>query len=158
MAAQVTLPRDILSMTILFENRLPKEVLEMKPILPKAGVTCEHYVTDRVYKKTFYNWEKEFQELEKTGHVFSEKDLLKARFINLPSDVRQEISCRIFGTPFRYYGTKKSIYLAAIACFKPNSFHLSCVYSQAAYNHESDEKYLSRHRTFLNTIREGKFK
>ena len=107
MAAQVNLPRDILSMTILFENRLPKEVLEMKPNLPPAGVTCEHYVTDRVYKKTFYKWEEEFQELEKTGHVFSEKDLLKQRFINLPSDVRQEISCRIFGTPLDITELKK---------------------------------------------------
>ena len=58
----------------------------------------------------------------------------------------------------RITGTKKSIYLAAVACFKPNSFHLSSVYSQAAYNKESEEKYLSRHRTFLNTIREGNFK
>ena len=145
-------------MTILFENRFPKEVLEMKPNLPPAGITCEHYVTDRVFKKTFYNWEKEFQELEKIGNVFSVNDLLRKRFIDLPSEVRQEISCRIFGTPFRYYGTKKSIYLAATACFKPSSYHLKSVYSQAAYNHESEENYKHRHKTFMNTIREGSFR
>ena len=158
MAAPVNLPRDILPMTILFENRLPKEVLEMKPNLPPAGITCEHYITDRVFKKTFYNWEKEFQELEKIGNVFSVNDLLRKRFIDLPSEVRQEISCRIFGTPFRYYGTKKSIYLAATACFKPSSYHLKSVYSQAAYNHESEENYKHRHTTFLKTIRQGNFK
>ena len=88
--------------------------------------------------------------------LYSEKDLLKARFIYLPSDVRQEISCRIFGTPFRYYGTKKSIYLAAIACFKPNSFHLKSVYSQAAYNKESEEKFLIESGDILDPHQQAK--
>ena len=157
MAAQVTLPRDILSMTNLFENRLPKEVLEMKPILPKAGVTCEHYIKDYP-AKSFYWWAGEFRELEKCDYKLSTLDKQRIKFLNLPEEVRQAIHERIFGTSFKYIGTKSSIYLASLACFKGDSMHLSSVYSQAAYNYESEENYKHRHKAFMNNIAKGYFR
>tara|TARA_R100000231_G_C5260782_1_gene145622 strand:- start:117 stop:551 length:435 start_codon:yes stop_codon:yes gene_type:complete len=144
-------------MAILFETRFPKEVLEMKPILPKAGVTCEHYIKDFPAKSFFY-WAGEFRELEKCGHKFSASDIQKIKFLKLPTEVRQAIHERIFGTSYKYVGTKKSIFLASVACFKGNSMLLNSVYSQAAYNHESEENYKHRYKTFMNTIREGSFR
>ena len=142
----------------LFETRYAKEVFEMKPNLPKAGITCEHYITDYNTKKSFYYWLGEFNELKEAGHVFNGSDNLRIQFLNLPAEVRQCIHERIFGVGWKYVGTKKSIYLAAVATFKPKSILISSVYSTAAYNAESDSTYKFKEQNFLNNIRKGYFK
>ena len=58
----------------LFETRYAKEIFELKPNLPKSGITCEHYITDNRTKKSFYYWIGEFEELQDAGHVFSTSD------------------------------------------------------------------------------------
>ena len=144
-------------MNNLFETRYAKEIFEMKPNLPKAGITCEHYITDSNRKKSFYYWEGEYKELDNAGHIFSTADKYIIRFLNLPSEVRQCIHKRIFGDGWEYYGTKKSLYFASVACFKPQSIILSSVYSQAAYNAESEQNYKYKEQNFLNNIRKGYF-
>ena len=80
MAAQVTLPRDILSIDYFIENRLPKEVLRNETLTCHLqGLHVNTMLPIGFFKKTFYNWELEIQELDKTGHVFSEKDLFKSK-------------------------------------------------------------------------------
>ena len=43
---------------------------------------------------------------------------------------------------------KKSLYLAAVASFKPKSILLSSVYSTAVYNNESETTYKFKEQTF----------
>ena len=145
-------------MNKLFETRYGKEIFEMNPNLPKAAVTCEHYITDYNTKKSFYYWLGEFNELKEAGHVFNGADELRIQFLNLPAEVRQCIHERIFGVGWTYQGTKKSLYLAAVASFKPKSILLSSVYSTAVYNNESETTYKFKEQTFLNNIRKGYFK
>ena len=133
----------------LFETRYAKEIFELKPNLPKSGITCEHYITDNRTKKSFYYWIGEFEELQDAGHVFSTSDKYIIRFLNLPSEVRQCIHKRIFGDGWEYYGTKKSLYFASVACFKPQSIILSSVYSQAAFNADRVEIYIFIKQNFL---------
>ena len=142
----------------LFETRYAKEIFELKPNLPKSGITCEHYITDRNTKKSFYYWIGEFEELEGAGHVFNTADKYRIRFLNLPSEVRQCIHKRIFGDGWEYFGTKKSLYLAAMASFCPKAIIVSSVYSQAAYNAESEQNYKYKEQNILNNIRKGYFK
>ena len=142
----------------LFETRYAKEIFELKPNLPRSGITCEHYITDSNRRKSFYYWEGEFNELAEAGHVFSHADNYRRRFINLPSEVRQCIHKRIFGVGWEYYGTKKSLYLAAMASFCPKAIIVSSVYSQAAYDKESEDNYKYKEQNFLNNIRKGYFK
>ena len=145
-------------MNNLFETRYAKEIFEMKPCLPKAGVTCEYYLKDYATKKSFYYWEGEYKELESAGHVFSNADKGRIKFLKLPYEVRQCIHKRIFGVGWEYVGTKKSLFLAYAACYKPQHILLSSVYSQAEYDKESEQNYKYKEQNFLNNIRKGYFK
>ena len=144
-------------MANVFETRFAKEVFEMKPNLPKAGITCEHYITDYSSRKSFYNWFDEFKELHQAGQEFINADKQRIKFLKLPPEVRQAIHTRIFGSGWSLHATKKSLYLASMACFQPDELIVSSVYSQAMYNAESAEKYKSKHINFMNTIRRGSF-
>ena len=116
-------------MTNLFETVYSEDVFNLKPNLPEVGVTCEYYLTDYSTRKSFFYWHDEFKELEKiNSHIFTDQDQTRLKFLNLPCDIRQAIHQRIFGTHWQYRGTKKSLYIAGISCFKPNSIILNSVY------------------------------
>ena len=140
-------------MVKLFETRFPADVFNLKPCLPPEGIFADHYITDEEYRKPFYSWIREFEELEKCNTKFSEYDQLRIKFLNLPSEVREAVSQRMFDFRWKLYGTKKSIFLAGIACFKPKSKLLSSVYSIAVLNAESNEKYQLKEKKFLDNIR-----
>ena len=59
----------------------------------------------------------------------------------------------MFDFRWKLYGTKRSIFLAALACFKPKSKLLSSVYSIAILNAESNEKYQLKQKQFLDNIK-----
>ena len=144
-------------MAKLIETRFSPDVFNLKPCLPPQGIFADHYITDEHYRKSLYDWEREFNELEKCNSKFTEPDQLRIRFLRLPSEVREAIHERIFDCRWKWFGTKRSIFLAGIACFKPKSKLLSSVYSIAVLNAESNEKYQLREKRFLDTIKKGAF-
>ena len=158
MAAQSNLPKDILSMKNLFETVYSEDVFNLKPNLPEVGVTCEYYLTDYSTRKSFFYWHDEFKELEKiNSFTFTDQDKIRLKFLNLPCDIRQEIHQRIFGSHWQYRGTKKSLYVAGLACFKPDAIIINSIYSQATYLKDKSDNNQRRQKDFIENIRRGTF-
>ena len=144
-------------MAKVFETVYSEDVFNLKPKLPAVGVTAEYYLTDYSTRKSFFYWLSEFEELVKIDVSFTDQDKLRYWFLKLPCEVRQEISKRIFGTHWEYWGTKKSLYIAGLACFKPEAVILNSVYSQAEYLKDKSENNYKRQKRFLENIRKENF-
>ena len=145
-------------MTNLFETVYSEDVFNLKPNLPEVGVTCEYYLTDYSTRKSFFYWHDEFKELEKiNSFTFTDQDKIRLKFLNLPCDIRQEIHQRIFGSHWQYRGTKKSLYVAGLACFKPAAIIINSIYSQAKYLKDKSDNNHRRQKRFIENIRRGTF-
>ena len=89
--------------------------------------------------------------------TFTEQDQTRLKFLNLPCDIRQEIHQRIFGSHWQYMGTKKSLYVAGLACFKPDAIIINSIYSQATYLKDKSDNNQRRQKDFIENIRRGTF-
>ena len=73
-------------------------------------------------------------------------------------DIWQVIHQRIFRTHWQYRGTRKSLYIAGISCFKSNSIILNSVYSQAKYLKDKSDNNHRRQKKFIENINRGTFR
>ena len=116
----------------LLSTNFSEEVLNLKPKLPE--VTCEFYITDSREKMSFFEWirfyENSFAEPEENEWL-SDNDRLRYQYLLLPNEVRQAGHLRLFGNHWKHYATRKSLYLAGLAFFKPESGILTVVYKEA---------------------------
>ena len=142
----------------LLSTNFSEEVLNLKPKLPE--VTCEFYITDSREKMSFFEWirfyENSFAEPEENEWL-SDNDRLRYSYLLLPNEVRQAGHLRLFGNHWKHYATRKSLYLAGLAFFKPESGILTVVYKEAKLIKKREEKQAIRVNQFLYQIAKGNF-
>ena len=137
----------------LLSTNFSEEVLNLKPKLPE--VTCEFYITDSREKMSFFEWirfyENSFAEPEENEWL-TDNDKLRYSYLLLPNEVRQAGHLRLFGNHWKHYATRKSLYLAGLAFFKPESGLLTVVYKEAKLIKKREEKQAIRANQFLSTV------
>jgi len=142
----------------LLSTNFSEEVLNLKPKLPE--VTCEFYITDSREKMSFFEWirfyENSFAEPEENEWL-TDNDKLRYSYLLLPNEVRQAGHLRLFGNHWKHYATRKSLYLAGLAFFKPESGILTVVYKEAKLVKKREEKQTLRANQFLYQIDKGNF-
>ena len=142
----------------LLSTNFSEEVLNLKPKLPE--VTCEFYITDSREKMSFFEWirfyENSFAEPEENEWL-TDNDKLRYSYLLLPNEVRQAGHLRLFGNHWKHYATRKSLYLAGLAFFKPESGLLTVVYKEAKLIKKREEKQAIRANQFLYQIAKGNF-
>ena len=142
----------------LLSTNFSEEVLNLKPKLPE--VTCEFYITDSREKMSFFEWirfyENSFAEPEENEWL-SENDRLRYSYLLLPNEVRQAGLLRLFGNHWKHYATRKSLYLAGLAFFKPESGILTVVYKEAKLIKQREDRQKVRANQFLYQIAKGNF-
>ena len=142
----------------LLSTNFSEEVLNLKPKLPE--VTCEFYITDSREKMSFFEWirfyENSFAEPEENEWL-SDNDRLRYSYLLLPSEVRQAGHLRLFGNHWKHYATRKSLYLAGLAFFKPESGILTVVYKEAKLIKQREDRQKVRANQFLYQIAKGNF-
>ena len=75
----------------------------------------------------------------------------------LPNEVRQAGHLRLFGNHWKHYATRKSLYLAGLAFFKPESGILTVVYKEAKLIKQREDRQKVRANQFLYQIAKGNF-
>ena len=142
----------------LLSTNFSEEVLNLKPKLP--DVTCEFYITDSREKMSFFEWirfyENSFAEPEENEWL-SDNDKLRYQYLLLPNEVRQAGHLRLFGNHWKHYATRKSLYLAGLAFFKPESGILTVVYKEAKLIKQREDRQKVRANQFLYQIAKGNF-
>ena len=142
----------------LLSTNFSEEVLNLKPKLPE--VTCEFYLTDSRDKRSFFDWaifyQRAFAEPE-DNEWLTNNDKLRASYLLLPNEVRRAGHVRLFGNHWKHYATRKSLYLAGLAFFKPESGLLTVVYKEAKLIKKREEKQAIRANQFLYQIAKGNF-
>tara|TARA_A100001388_G_scaffold267205_1_gene241107 strand:- start:22 stop:462 length:441 start_codon:yes stop_codon:yes gene_type:complete len=142
----------------LLSTNFSEEVLNLKPKLPE--VTCEFYITDSREKMSFFEWirfyENSFAEPEENEWL-SDNDRLRYSYLLLPNEVRQAGHLRLFGNHWKHYATRKSLYLAGLAFFKPESGILTVVYKEAKLIKQREDRQKVRANQFLYQIAKGNF-
>ena len=142
----------------LLSTNFSEEVLNLKPKLPE--VTCEFYITDSREKMSFFEWirfyENSFAEPEENEWL-SDNDRLRYQYLLLPNEVRQAGHLRLFGNHWKHYATRKSLYLAGLAFFKPESGILTVVYKEAKLIKQREDRQKVRANQFLYQIAKGNF-
>ena len=142
----------------LLSTNFSEEVLNLKPKLPE--VTCEFYITDSREKMSFFEWirfyENSFAEPEENEWL-SDNDRLRYQYLLLPNEVRQAGHLRLFGNHWKHYATRKSLYLAGLAFFKPESGLLTVIYKEAKLIKNREDQKRIRANQFLYQIAKGNF-
>ena len=142
----------------LLSTNFSEEVLNLKPKLPE--VTCEFYITDSREKMSFFEWirfyENSFAEPEENEWL-SDNDRLRYSYLLLPNEVRQAGHLRLFGNHWKHYATRKSLYLAGLSFFKPESGILTVVYKEAKLIKQREDRQKVRANQFLYQIAKGNF-
>ena len=142
----------------LLSTNFSEELLNLKPKLPE--VTCEFYITDSREKMSFFEWirfyENSFAEPEENEWL-SDNDRLRYSYLLLPNEVRQAGHLRLFGNHWKHYATRKSLYLAGLAFFKPESGILTVVYKEAKLIKQREDRQKVRANQFLYQIAKGNF-
>ena len=142
----------------LLSTNFSEEVLNLKPKLPE--VTCEFYIIDSREKMSFFEWirfyENSFAEPEENEWL-TDNDKLRYSYLLLPNEVRQAGHLRLFGNHWKHYATRKSLYLAGLAFFKPESGILTVVYKEAKLIKQREDRQKVRANQFLYQIAKGNF-
>ena len=142
----------------LLSTNFSEEVLSLKPKLPE--VTCEYYLTDQSSRQPFYSWIIHYEDVFSRPEEYewvNDTDKLRYDFLLLPLVVRQAGNLRIFGNSWKYYATRKSLYVAGLAFFKPESTMLSVIYKEAKLRKNREDSKKLRANQFLYQIAKGNF-
>ena len=109
----------------------------------------------------FYRWkfrfyENSFAEPEENEWL-SDNDRLRYQYLLLPNEVRQAGHLRLFGNHWKHYATRKSLYLAGLAFFKPESALLTVIYREAELRKSRQNQQELKQKQFLYNIEKGQF-
>ena len=83
--------------------------------------------------------------------------MIRYQYLLLPNEVRRAGHVRLFGDHWKHYATRKSLYLAGLAFFKPEAGLLTVVYKEAKLVKRREEKQTLRANQFLYQIAKGNF-
>ena len=116
----------------LLSTNFSEEVLNLKPKLPECA--CDYYITDSSSRRSFFEWIHFYEDAvarPEENEWLNETDKLRYSYLLLPNEVRRAGHVRLFGNHWKHYATRKSLYLAGLAFFKPESGILTVVYKES---------------------------